>query len=115
MKIDKHYRLAGVWGLTEATLFFIVPDVLLSWVALERPKKGLLACGPALLGALVGGILMWVWGSHHPASAQSALEALPGIRPDMIRTVENELATGGLSAVFFGPLRGPSGVLSLAL
>jgi membrane protein YqaA with SNARE-associated domain len=104
--VSKDYRLAAVWGFTEATFFFIVPDVILSWLALERPKRGLTACAPALLGALVGGTLMWVWGSLHAGSAQTVLDALPGIRPDMIRAVDSALVSNGLSAVFFGPLRG---------
>jgi len=34
--------LASFWGLAEATIFFIVPDVQLSWLALRSPKRGVL-------------------------------------------------------------------------
>ena len=45
---------AAVWGFAEATLFFIVPDVLLSWIALHAPRKALVACLWAVVGAPSG-------------------------------------------------------------
>jgi len=46
---------AFLWGLAEATCFFIVPDVLLSFIALRRLRTALLCCGLALAGALLAG------------------------------------------------------------
>ena len=40
--------LAGVWGLAEATCCFLVPDVLLSRLALQRPRLAIAACGTAV-------------------------------------------------------------------
>ena len=42
----------AVWGFAEATLFFIVPDVLLSYVALKNLRAALLTCFIATGGAL---------------------------------------------------------------
>lgn len=37
-----------LWGFSEATLFFIIPDVLLSAIALKSGKKAFKACFYAL-------------------------------------------------------------------
>ena len=44
------YVVATLWGFAEATLFFVIPDVLLSYVALSRLRPALKACGFATLG-----------------------------------------------------------------
>jgi len=44
--------VAALWGLAEATLFFIVPDVFLSLVALRDRRAALVACGWAIPGHL---------------------------------------------------------------
>jgi hypothetical protein len=46
---------AAVWGLAEATLFFVVPDVLLTWLAAFRPRVACKAVVACLAGALAGG------------------------------------------------------------
>src|SRR5436190_634460 len=52
---------AVAWGFAEATLFFIVPDVLITLIALFSFKKSALAMLLATLGAVVGGALMFQW------------------------------------------------------
>ena len=98
--------VAGLWGLAEATLFFIVPDVLLSLVALRDRRGASIACGWAIGGALVGGILMYQWGQANPAASRAALDAVPAIGAAMIADVERSLVTTGLPALFLGPLSG---------
>lgn len=45
-------RAALLWGFAEATLFFLVPDVLLIWIAVQRTRReALVACAFALGGA----------------------------------------------------------------
>jgi hypothetical protein len=44
MKITQANAVAFLWGIAEATFFFIVPDVLLSWLALSSHRRGLIAC-----------------------------------------------------------------------
>lgn len=97
---------AFLWGLAEATLFFIVPDLLVSAVALERLRAALVACAWATAGALAGGVLMYAWGALAPAEAWSALDRVPGIGPAMQEGVRAALAEHGLAALFLGPLTG---------
>ena len=99
--------IAGIWGFAEATLFFIVPDVWLTLIAVRRGlRPALLACGWALAGALAGGLAMYAWGAFDPATARGVLETLPAIDRDMIDGVRSALRDDGAAAVFFGPLKG---------
>jgi hypothetical protein len=50
--------LALIWGFAEATVFFVVPDVLLTAIPVRDLRAASLACFLALLGALAGGTLM---------------------------------------------------------
>ena len=97
---------AALWGFAEATLFFIVPDVLLTVVALENRRRAMRACGAAVAGALAGGLLMYLWGSLDEAGARTVLDAVPAIGPGMTEAVRSSLAHRGVLAVFLGPLTG---------
>ena len=66
MRFRKSSSIAAAWGIAEATFFFIVPDVLLSWYAIQSYKKGIFGCVFAMLGALLGGALVWWWRNARP-------------------------------------------------
>ncbi len=106
MRIGRANAIASLWGFAEATIFFIVPDVLLGWLALRSPKRGFIACLFALLGALIGGSAMWLWGRFDPDSARAIFELLPAMGGDSIASVEKQLADSGITALFLGPLGG---------
>ena len=98
--------LIFLWGLAEATLFFIVPDVGLSILALKDRRSGIVACLYAVAGALVGGAIMYYWGRADIDGANRILEAIPAIRPTDIERVTSDLQKLGGRALFFGPLMG---------
>ena len=98
--------VALLWGLAEATLFFIVPDVWTSAAGIDNLKRGLLACLWALLGALIGGTLMYLWGESDPAGSMSWVERVPAISVAMMDRVQAALEDLGVGAVFIGPLQG---------
>jgi membrane protein YqaA with SNARE-associated domain len=95
-----------VWGFAEATLFFIVPDVLLTWIALDRPGAALRACVGALAGALVGGFVMYTWGAADSESALVTLAYLPAVSAAMCDTVGEQLRQHGFAALFVGSFTG---------
>ncbi len=97
---------AGLWGLAESTLFFVVPDVYLSWVALSRPSRALRACLWAVAGAVLGGGVMYLWAAADPASAGAALEAVPAISPEAVAAVGADLQERSWWALVYGPLTG---------
>lgn len=115
--------LALVWGFAEATLFFVVPDVLLTFMALENRRRALVACGAAVAGAVAGGYLMYSLGRANADAANALLDAVPAISPSMIARVQSGLASSGPLALFLGPLTGTpykiyaaqSGALGLGL
>ncbi len=98
--------LAATWGAAEATLFFIVPDVLLSRIVLQDRRRALLACCWALGGALLGGVLIWIVGYVNPDPARALFAAIPAIDPPMIERVHEQILDLGPWAVFIGPLTG---------
>lgn len=96
---------AFAWGLAEATLFFFVPDVLLSAVALRDRRLALHCCLWALGGALAGGTIMFVWAVNSPA-ALTAVDQVPAVTAQMLTRVQADLADVGSWALFLGPLTG---------
>ncbi len=88
--------VAAGWGLAEATLFFVVPDVALTAIAVWRRslRLSLLAGLSAALGAAVGGAIMW------QAGAADGLVGLAGRRGIDGSTAAGLQASGGeLSAL----------------
>ena len=98
--------LAFAWGLAEATFFFIVPDVLLTLIACRMLKSALKATTFALLGALVGGALMYTIGRRDPVNARAFLDQIPAISPALISRVSSQVSENGLLAVLLGPMKG---------
>jgi membrane protein YqaA with SNARE-associated domain len=98
--------IAFIWGLAEATLFFIVPDVGLSVIALKGIDIGLTACLYALAGALTGGTIMFYWGQANINKVTLILSMIPAIRTKDIEKVRSDLKKTGIPAILFGPILG---------
>lgn len=95
-----------LWGFSEATLFFIVPDVLLTYVAVRSLKKSLYGVLFAISGALIGGSLLYYVGIGHHEEMINVLERIPAINGEIIERVENDLVESGPYAILVGPLSG---------
>lgn len=98
--------LAALWGFAEATLFFIVPDVLLSWLGLRGQRSDWVASGYALIGALLGGVLMYQWGVQNLAGVRALLIWLPGIDAGLLDLARHQLQEVGVLALFKGGFGG---------
>jgi hypothetical protein len=98
---------AFFWGFAEATLFFIVADVLLSLLVVWRGwQVALPAALAAALGAVPGGALMLAWSAQNPAGLLAVLERLPSIDAAMIATAGEALAGNWFSAILAGAFSG---------
>lgn len=101
-------EVAFAWGLAESTFFVFVPDIWSTRVVLQNPRQGFLACGASLVGALLGGAILFISG-RAPAIGPTLLAAtahLPGISPALIDAARVGLEQHGASALFFGLLSG---------
>jgi hypothetical protein len=117
--------LAFAWGLSEATVFFIVPDVVISFIALAYGyRKGFLAAAASVAGAMLGGTLIYIWGQTDIAGARAFFDTLPAIAPSTIARASGEVAqpslaltmfTGSLTGVPFKLYASEAGAANIAL
>ena len=97
--------LAFLWGFAEGTLFFILPDVPLSFVALFRPRRALLHVAAIVVGAMLAGAAMFTW-SARSAGARAAVAYVPAVSPAMFEGAERDFNQYGIWGASLGPLRG---------
>ena len=93
--------LGFLWGFAEGTLFFIIPDLILSWASLAGARCGIKILGAILAGAVVGGICMYTWALWRPDSARSAVASVPFVRTKMFEKVEEDYHAHGVSGIFY--------------
>jgi membrane protein YqaA with SNARE-associated domain len=99
--------IAGVWGLAEAILFFLVPDVWLTRLAITRSYRySIKACLAAVSGALLGGVVMVVWSGLDAGTAQGLVLSLPAISESMAGEVQRQLASGNPLVLLHGAFSG---------
>jgi len=99
-------RVGFLWGFAEATLFFIVPDVLLGAVALFAPRAAPRVLAYTLAGALAGGALTYgVANELQPSRSEAVLDGVPTVNDTAIRRVEREMRDDGTRSIVYGPLR----------
>lgn len=97
---------ALLWGFSEATLFFIIPDVILTAIAIKGFKKGFYASLIALAGALIGGSIMYLLAVYHFDFVYQLVEKVPAISEEMLEKVNRNLEGHGLIAMIVGPIGG---------
>jgi membrane protein YqaA with SNARE-associated domain len=89
------YAAAAIWGVAEATLFFIVPDVLLTFAVVRFGLRRALVLAVVAAGfASLAGLGMWAWGHSDPASARHAVLLVPAIGPDLLARAAQEVGRG---------------------
>lgn len=99
--------LPFLWGLLEAVVFFIIPDVLLTAIAARYgTRRALIASLWAVAGAVVGGLIAYKWGQLSSDTAAGYMARLPGIDQSMIEDIAGRVAADGPAVLLTGPLRG---------
>jgi hypothetical protein len=98
--------LGFLWGFAEGTVFFIIPDVIISWAALAGARYGVRIMGAVLAGALVAGIVMYTWATERPDQSRAVVAAVPFVRERMFDKVQQDYAEHGLSGMLYGPSSG---------
>jgi hypothetical protein len=95
-----------LWGLAEATLFFIVPDVLLTLVALFSFRRSARVLAYILLGALAGGTIMFYLGAKNPAESKAIVLHVPFVSAAMFDKTAQSFQRDGIWALTKGPGNG---------
>jgi membrane protein YqaA with SNARE-associated domain len=77
--------LAALWGISEATVFFILPDVPISYAAAKwNFRAGLRLALVAALAAAVGGAILWWYGAADAEAARALMLGVPAVGPDLL-------------------------------
>ena len=97
--------LAFLWGFAEGSLFFILPDVPMSFVALFRPRRALLHMAAIVAGAVLAGWVMFTWSARSPI-ARSVVAHVPAVTPAMFDRAQHDLNDYGVGGTSLGPVRG---------
>lgn len=98
---------AALWGVAEATVFFIVPDVVVTAaVAKFGIRPGLRLAVVAALAASFAGLAMWLWGAQDAASARHLMLAIPAIGPDLLVRAHREIASNWAIHLLVGAVTG---------
>lgn len=106
---------AAAWGFAEATLFFVVPDVLLTWIAAFRPRRAAAAVGACLAGALLGGALMFGAAARDPVGTRALVERVPAVGAALVERTEAGMAADYRRQMLLGGLSGvPYKVMAIA-
>jgi hypothetical protein len=98
--------VAFLWGMAEATFFFIIPDVFLSFVAVRDWRSTWKHIVAVLAGALLGGALLFHWAQADPKAAHAAVARVPFVTPEMFAKVNSGFDKMGLLAVLSGSVSG---------
>lgn len=94
------------WGFAEATLFFLVPDVLFTVVALYSPRRSVKLVAFILLGAMAGGTVMFYLGIGNPARAESLVLHVPFVSTAMFAKTREGFQRDGLWTLAKAPGNG---------
>ncbi|TFU61243.1 hypothetical protein E4T89_08510 [Jeotgalicoccus nanhaiensis] len=97
-----------IWGLSEATWFFIIPDVILSLYAIRKKKFKyvIYANLTAAAGALAGGIIIFIWSSSNAGQTEAFMLSIPTVHEYMIEHVHRTMRDSTFTALITGPLFG---------
>lgn len=99
-------RLAFLWGYAEATLFFVIPDALITRAALDSRRAARHATVAAILGSLLGGAVTYLWGKYDLPGARELLDWLPAISVGMMDRAQHQLADCGMLGALIGSFTG---------
>jgi membrane protein YqaA with SNARE-associated domain len=94
---------AFAWGFAEATLFFLVPDVIVTLIAVRLGfGTGWIAAACAAFGAVVGGALIYRWAQSDAATVELVLDCVPAISVGKIGAVKYVVADNWVRATIGG-------------
>lgn len=105
---SRHGWLAGfAWGFAESTVFFIVPDVGVAFIAAMSPRNWWKAALASIVGTLVGAVVLFLavelWLG---ALASQLLLTIPGIHQASLTLASTRIADHGAGALLLAAFQG---------
>jgi membrane protein YqaA with SNARE-associated domain len=88
------------WGVGEALVLPVVPDVLIGILAMAAPERAPILLGAAILGGVLGALAAWRMYSVSPAVGERVLALQPGLGQHGLDAAERRLRQRGLVAGF---------------
>jgi hypothetical protein len=82
--------ISFIWGLFEGIFFFIVPDVLVMYIAMYNIKKGIYSLVSTIVGSLVSAVIMFHLAARY--AINGFLVKIPLIDQTMIDTVGGRIS-----------------------
>jgi len=98
--------VAFFWGVGEATVLFVVPDLWLGFVSLYAPRRFLVTLVAVVAGGVTGAALLFLATPALGEGLSQLLSSLPGTGPDDLARVRAELVAQGGAAFLNGPVQG---------
>lgn len=95
-----------LWGVAEASLFFVVPDVWTGWIAIVAPRRAISVFLVTTLGAVLGALLLFLVAPWATDTLVAWFALVPGLLPGDLATAREQLATQGIVAFTASPLGG---------
>lgn len=97
---------AFAWGFAEGTLFFLVPDMLLTLTAAHSPLRSLRHMLFVIAGSLVAGLCLFMCASKWPGGSIEVVDRVPFVPHSMFDRVEGDYTNHGATALLRGPTSG---------
>lgn len=95
-----------LWGWSEATWFFVIPDVWLTFTVFLGSRMVFQSIAAALLGAALGALTQWGLGPEGREWLLACWKVLPGYASAMLTRVDGEVRASGIWAFPGGPWEG---------
>ena len=99
--------LVFAWSSAEAVVFFVVADLPITLLTARAGfRTGLIAALWATGGALLGGVLLYLWAGADEAGVDRMLDFVPAVSLGQIAAVRQSMADDWITATLVGGFSG---------
>lgn len=98
--------LGFIWGFSEGIVFFIVPDIIITFVALFSFRKSFKVMIAVLTGSIISGILMYYFGLINFEMVKALVVRVPFVSESMFISTHQDFEALGIWALLKGPMSG---------
>ena len=99
--------VAFIWAFAEAIWFFIIVDVLISLAVMRfGVLRAMVPAFAALLGSLLGGIVLYKWAMVNPETVRELMLTVPGVPDELLSNAAGYVVVDPLQAMVVGGFTG---------